>query len=101
MFESCMTSHCTLKETAKLLRYIVIQENINLTRDDSQNVTNSLCYRYQIANSPLYIAEQYVNRGKSSIVSSAKFNNYPNDSDYEKLASYKQQNDLKTKRVNA
>uniref|UniRef100_A0AC35U9P7 PAZ domain-containing protein n=1 Tax=Rhabditophanes sp. KR3021 TaxID=114890 RepID=A0AC35U9P7_9BILA len=73
LFEFYLTSHSGLQGTCKVPRYIVIRNDLDLSSDELQVLTNTLAYGYQIVNSPvslpapMYIAEQYADRGRALI----------------------------------
>uniref|UniRef100_A0A0N4Z0P6 Piwi domain-containing protein n=1 Tax=Parastrongyloides trichosuri TaxID=131310 RepID=A0A0N4Z0P6_PARTI len=69
--EFYLTTHSGLQGTAKTPRYTILYDNMNLSMDELQGVTNCLAYGYQIVNlptslpAPIYIANQYAERGRN------------------------------------
>uniref|UniRef100_A0A0N4U3I1 Piwi domain-containing protein n=1 Tax=Dracunculus medinensis TaxID=318479 RepID=A0A0N4U3I1_DRAME len=108
--EFYLNAHKTLQGTAKVPRYTVIVDDKNMSMDELEVLTYSLCFCHQIVTlttsvpTPLYIAGLYADRGRRLMWNiSGNSGNTRGPIDLEKLNQeipYEWSN-LKTRRINA
>ncbi|CEF70078.1 Protein argonaute-2 [Strongyloides ratti] len=83
--EFFLTSHSGIQGTSKTPRYCVLYDDNNYSIDEIENLTNALSYDYQIVNlpinlpAPVYIANQYADRGRMTMKAQNKDYSIDND----------------------
>lgn len=69
--EFFLSSHSGLQGTVKVPKYVVLYDDLNLSMDELEGLTNSLAYGYQVVTlpvsipAPVYIANSYAERGRN------------------------------------